>query len=119
MSKSKKRKHNEIQSPFPYELQDPPKVQKRSDDQDININTSSDFLSAYTIYLHPASLSKNRKNLFENQILSNGGKVISDLSSSKNVKTLLILIDDNLIDKKRISQMIEKIENLKGSEGKW
>ena len=119
MSKSKKRKHNEIQNLLPYELQGPSKVQKKSDEQDININTNSGFLSAHNIYLHPASLSKNRKNLFQNQILSNGGNVISDLSSSINVKTLLILIDDNLIDKKRISQMIEKIENLKSSEGKW
>ena len=119
MSTCKKRKLNEIERPLTYQLEDPSKIQKKGDNEDTNIKRSAGFLSAYNIYLHPASLSKNRKKLFEDQVLSNGGKLISDLPSFINVDTPLILIDDNLIDKKRISQMIEKIENSKSSEGKW
>lgn len=119
MSTSKKRKLNELEGPLTYQIEDHSQVKKRGGDLSTNIKTSSGFLSEYNIYLHPASLSKTRKTLFENQVLSNGGKLISDLSSFRNVEKPVILIDDNLIDKKRISQMIEKIENSKSSEGKW
>ena len=67
------------------------------------------YLVGFNIYLHPASLSKGRKALFEKQILSSGGTVISNLPCHDKLQKITILIDDNLVDGDRISQMIAKI----------
>ena len=67
------------------------------------------YLVGFNIYLHPASLSKSRKALFEKQVLSSGGTVINSLPCHQKFEKITILIDDNLIDGDRISQMITKI----------
>ena len=77
------------------------------------------FLSGCYIYLHPASLSKSRKALFEKQIASNGGNLVLAHSCPKDIKRLVILIDDNLIDNERICQMIEKILESSTDNQEW
>ena len=111
MSIFKKRKLNQLEDPLPDEIKCSSKAQKRDSRQDTNIKANNGFLCGCNIYLHSASLSKSRKTLFENQVLSNSGKLISNLSLIKNVERTIILIDDNLIDKDRISRMIEKIQS--------
>lgn len=119
MSISKKRKPNQLEASLPDEIKCSSKAQKTDSHQNINLEVSNGFLRGCTIYLHSASLSKSRKTLFENQVLSNGGKLISNLSSIKNVERTIILIDDNLIDKERISRMIEKIQSSNSIEDNW
>ena len=77
------------------------------------------FLSDCYIHLHAASLSKTRKALFEKQILSNGGTLITNTSSPSNAKRIFVLIDDDLVQKERINQLIEKILASSSQDKEW
>ena len=112
MSVPKKRKESDNSSTLINETECTSKINKAACvEPNSSFKTNTGFLSDYHIYLHPASLSKSRKTLFEKQIISNGGKLISQLSSLKYVKNPVILIDDDLIDKQRLNQIIKKMEN--------
>ena len=67
------------------------------------------FFTNHNFYVHSAALSKNRRVLFEKQITSNGGHFIHELATFKKPEKVIVLLDDELINKERIPQMIHKL----------
>ena len=67
------------------------------------------FYTNHNFYVHSAALSKNRRVLFEKQITSNGGHFIHELATFKKQEKVIVLLDDELINKERIPQMIQKL----------
>ena len=67
------------------------------------------FFTNHNFYVHSAALSKTRRVLFEKQITSNGGYFIHELATFKKQEKVIVLLDDELINKERIPQMIQKL----------
>ena len=74
------------------------------------------FFTNHNFYVHSAALSKNRRVLFEKQITSNGGHFIHELATFKKPEKVIVLLDDELINKERIPQMIQKLCQHQGTE---
>lgn len=64
------------------------------------------FFDGLSFHLYPAALSKIRKGIFERQIPQNGGQLVSDLPKSGQI---LVLIEDNAIDPKRLQQIVRDL----------
>jgi len=83
-------------------------------DQRVDIKT--ELLSGLTFYLHPAGIIKSRRDLIEGQITSRGGKILQCLPDSANEDIadndsgkFIVLIEDDVIDKKGIRKLIDKL----------
>lgn len=67
----------------------------------------SGFLHGFSLYLHPAALSKARKSIFQNQIKKHGGNLIDSLNEELECTEIVVLIEDQMIEKSKLENIVK------------